>query len=160
MNEATRIPQPSVELGASGEEFQNLHELIVKARANLNQNSWDYIVGAAETETTMRRNRMALDEIAFRPRVLRNVAHVAASVAQFGRRMRLPVVLFCRSPLARLCLRGGEAGRGEAAADLRPHPELPSEHQKPSGFLTHGPACCPLIPAIAIFGMARKLGTR
>ena len=93
MNEATRIPPQSVELGASGEEFQNLHELIGRARANLNQNSWDYIVGAAETETTMRRNRMALDEIAFRPRVLRNVAKVDASVEQFGRRMRLPVVI-------------------------------------------------------------------
>jgi isopentenyl diphosphate isomerase/L-lactate dehydrogenase-like FMN-dependent dehydrogenase len=93
MNEATRIQPPSVELGASGEEFQNLHELIRRARANLNQNSWDYIVGAAETETTMRRNRMALDEIAFRPRVLRNVAAVDASVVQFGRRMRLPVVI-------------------------------------------------------------------
>jgi glycolate oxidase len=93
MNEATRIPPQSVELGASGEEFQNLHELIGRARANLNQNSWDYIVGAAETETTMRRNRMALDEIAFRPRVLRNVAKVDASVEQFGRRMRLPLVI-------------------------------------------------------------------
>jgi glycolate oxidase len=93
MNEATRIPPQQIELGAGGEEFQNLHELIVRARANLNQNSWDYIVGAAETETTMRRNRMALDEIAFRPRVLRNVTHVDASVAQFGHRMRLPVVI-------------------------------------------------------------------
>lgn len=93
MNEATRIPQPAVELGANGEEFQNLHELIRRARANLNQNSWDYIVGAAETETTMRRNRMALDEIAFRPRVLCNVVEVDASVEQFGRRMRLPVVI-------------------------------------------------------------------
>ena len=80
MNEATRIQPQAVELGASGEEFQNLHEFVQKARANLNQNSWDYIVGAAETETTMRRNRMALDEIAFRPRVLRNVAKVDASV--------------------------------------------------------------------------------
>src|SRR6202795_534911 len=93
MNEATRIPPQAVELGASGEEFQNLHELIRRARANLNQNSCDYIVGAAETETTMRRNRMALDEIAFRPRVLRNVVEVDASVEQFGRRMRLPVVI-------------------------------------------------------------------
>src|SRR5947199_8628688 len=93
MNEATRIPQASVELGASGEEFQNLHEFIRKARANLNQNTWDYIVGAAETETTMRRNRMALDEIAFRPRVLRDVRKVDGSVEQFGRKMRLPVVL-------------------------------------------------------------------
>src|SRR6202163_1264899 len=79
MNEATRIrPGTAAELGASGEEFQNLHEFVRKARANLNQNAWDYIVGAAETETTMRRNRMALDEIAFRPRVLRNVAKVDA----------------------------------------------------------------------------------
>jgi isopentenyl diphosphate isomerase/L-lactate dehydrogenase-like FMN-dependent dehydrogenase len=93
MNEATRIRPPAAELGASGEEFQNLHEFVRKARANLNQNAWDYIVGAAETETTMRRNRMALDEIAFRPRVLRDVTKVDASVELFGRKLRLPVVL-------------------------------------------------------------------
>src|ERR1700687_3532937 len=93
MKEATRIQPPAFEHGPVGEEFQNLHEFVRKARANLNQNSWDYIVGAAETETTMRRNRMALDEIAFRPRVLRNVVEVDASVEQFGRRMRLPVVI-------------------------------------------------------------------
>ena len=69
MNEAIR-PARNAELGSSNEAFQNLHEFVRKARANLNQNAWDYIVGAAETETTMRRNRMALDEIAFRPRVL------------------------------------------------------------------------------------------
>lgn len=92
MNEALR-PERNVELGASNEPFQNLHEFIRKARSNLNQNAWDYIVGAAETETTMRRNRMALDEIAFRPRVLRDVRKVSGSVEQFGRRMRLPVVL-------------------------------------------------------------------
>ena len=48
MNEATPIrPARNVELGASNEPFQNLHELIRKARAHLNQNAWDYIVGAA-----------------------------------------------------------------------------------------------------------------
>src|SRR5450432_607989 len=94
MNDGTSIRQArNVELGASGEEFQNLHEFAQKARGNLNQNAWDYIVGAAETETTMRRNRMALDEIAFRPRVLRNVARVDASVTSFGRKLRLPVML-------------------------------------------------------------------
>ena len=36
---------------------------------------------------------MALDSIAFRPRVLRDVGKVDASVSQFGRRLRLPVVL-------------------------------------------------------------------
>src|SRR3978361_362894 len=93
MNDGAPIRPAAVELGASGEEFQNLHEFIRKARSNLNQNAWDYIVGAAETETTMRRNRMALDEIAFRPRVLRNVAKVDPSVEVFGRKLRLPVMI-------------------------------------------------------------------
>src|ERR1700709_383214 len=94
MNDATPIrPAMVAELGASGEEFQNLHEFVRKARANLNQNAWDYIVGAAETETTMRRNRMALDEIAFRPRVLRDVSKVDASVEVMGHKLRLPVML-------------------------------------------------------------------
>src|SRR5580698_4252127 len=93
MNEATRIPPAASELGASAEQFQNLHEFVRKARANLNQNAWDYIIGAAETETTLRRNRMALDEIAFRPRVLRDVSRVDTSVEAFGRKLRLPVLL-------------------------------------------------------------------
>src|ERR1700750_620290 len=94
MNDPTPLRSPALaQLAASTEEFQNLHEFVRKARANLNQNAWDYIVGAAETETTMRRNRMALDEIAFRPRVLNDVAHVDASVERFGRKMRLPVML-------------------------------------------------------------------
>src|SRR6516225_2499747 len=92
MNQTPRIPA-NTELGASTEKFQNLHEFVRTARANLNQNAWDYIVGAAETETTMRRNRMALDEIAFRPRVLRNVARVDASAQVFGRKLRLPVMM-------------------------------------------------------------------
>ncbi|HMA69957.1 MAG TPA: alpha-hydroxy acid oxidase [Xanthobacteraceae bacterium] len=74
-------------------DFQVLHEIIAKARQNLNQNDWDYIVGATETETTLRRNRLALDSLAFRPRVLRDVSHVDATVAALGRRLRLPVVL-------------------------------------------------------------------
>src|SRR5262249_31726573 len=61
---------------ASGNDFQTLHEIVAKARQNLSQNDWDYIVGGAETETTLRRNRHALDTIAFRPRVLRDVSHI------------------------------------------------------------------------------------
>src|ERR1700710_686525 len=93
MNDGAPIRPAAVELGASGEEVQNLHEFIRKARGNLNQNAWDYIVGAAETETTMRRNRMALDEIAFRPRVLRDVTRVNGAIDAFGRKLRLPVML-------------------------------------------------------------------
>ena len=117
MNEATRIqPAPAAELGASGEEFQNLHEFVRKARAKLNQNAWDYIAGAAETETTLRRNRMALDEIAFRPRVLRNVAKVDASVELFGRKLRLPVML---APVGALEMFDPGAGGSVARAAQR-----------------------------------------
>jgi isopentenyl diphosphate isomerase/L-lactate dehydrogenase-like FMN-dependent dehydrogenase len=74
-------------------DFMNLHEVVHKARQNLNQNAWDYIVGAVETETTLRRNRMALDSIAFRPRVLRDVSKIDTSTEILGRKLRLPIVL-------------------------------------------------------------------
>src|SRR5208282_5194718 len=64
-----------------------------KARQNLDQNNWDYIVGGTESETTLRRNRLALDSLAFRPRVLRDVSRVDASVERLGRKLRLPVML-------------------------------------------------------------------
>jgi isopentenyl diphosphate isomerase/L-lactate dehydrogenase-like FMN-dependent dehydrogenase len=94
MNKATtNQPATAAPIGMAAQAFENLHELVAKARANLNQNAWDYIVGGTETETTLRRNRMALDEIAFRPRVLRNVSQVDTAVEVFGRKLRLPVVL-------------------------------------------------------------------
>src|ERR1700689_4129241 len=74
-------------------EFLNLHEVVAKARQNLDQNAWDYIVGGVETETTLRRNRMALDTVAFRPRILRDVSKVDVTTELLGRKLRLPVVL-------------------------------------------------------------------
>jgi glycolate oxidase len=47
-------------------EYQCLHEFISAARAKLDRNIWGYLVGATETETTLRRNRAALDAIALR----------------------------------------------------------------------------------------------
>src|SRR5215470_15602037 len=92
MQERNSRPPSVHDTATAPSELQNLHEIVAKARQNLNQNDWDYIVGGVETETTLRRNRMALDTIAFRPRVLRDVSNVDASVTQFGRKMRLPVV--------------------------------------------------------------------
>ena len=59
--------------------FQNLHEFVKVARQNLNRNNWDYLIGASESETTLARNRLALDSIGFRPRVLRDVSNVDCS---------------------------------------------------------------------------------
>jgi len=93
MQERSSSQMPVHDIAALPSDFLNLHEIVAKARQNLNQNDWDYIVGGVESETTLRRNRMALDSVALRPRVLRDVSNVDASVTQFGRKMRLPVVL-------------------------------------------------------------------
>jgi isopentenyl diphosphate isomerase/L-lactate dehydrogenase-like FMN-dependent dehydrogenase len=75
------------------ERFQTLHEIVKAARAGLDRNAWDYLVGGADTETSLARNRQALDSIAFRPRVLRDVSSVDCSGGLFGKRLRIPVLL-------------------------------------------------------------------
>ncbi|WP_431305267.1 alpha-hydroxy acid oxidase [Sediminicoccus sp. BL-A-41-H5] len=75
------------------ERYQVLHEFVKAAKIKLNHNVWDYLVGGTETETTLARNRMAIDTAALRPRVLNDVSKVDAGVDFFGHRIRLPV--FC-----------------------------------------------------------------
>jgi isopentenyl diphosphate isomerase/L-lactate dehydrogenase-like FMN-dependent dehydrogenase len=72
--------------------FQNLHEFVKVARQNLDRNNWDYLIGGSESETTLARNRLALDSIGFRPRVLRDVSNVDCSRTLFGRKLRIPVL--------------------------------------------------------------------
>ena len=74
-------------------EYVTLHEIVKAAKVRLNANIWDYLIGGTETETTLRRNRMELDSIAFKPRVLRDVSKVDAGAPFLGKRMRLPVML-------------------------------------------------------------------
>jgi glycolate oxidase len=75
------------------EQYQTLHEIARAARRNLSDGPWDYLVGGTETETTVKRNRLAIDTVAFRPRVLRDVSKVDSSSTFFGRPVRLPVML-------------------------------------------------------------------
>ncbi|MBI3433473.1 MAG: alpha-hydroxy-acid oxidizing protein [Proteobacteria bacterium] len=94
MNEPKSIREAGLlQEAASAPVFLNLHELIAKARQNLAQNDWDYVVGGVESETTLRRNRHALDCVALRPRVLRDVSRIDATTSAFGRRLRLPILL-------------------------------------------------------------------
>src|SRR5262249_51249951 len=94
------------------ERFLNLHELVKAAKINLDRNIWDYLVGATETETTMRRNRQALDQIALRPRVLRDVSKVDCSHSFLGKKLRLPVAV---APVG--SLESFEAGGGASVAE-------------------------------------------
>ena len=70
-----------------------IQELVRAARTNLDQNVWDYLVGGAETETTLRRNRQAIDSLALRSRILRDVSTVRTEVELLGHRLRIPVFL-------------------------------------------------------------------
>ncbi|MBE9552781.1 MAG: alpha-hydroxy-acid oxidizing protein [Proteobacteria bacterium] len=74
-------------------DIQVLHEFVPAARAALAPEHWDYLMGAADTETTYRRNRQALDSVAFRPRVLRDVSKIDSGGALLGHKLRLPVLL-------------------------------------------------------------------
>src|ERR1700756_3644449 len=74
------------------DRFQNLHEFVTQARTNLNRNNWDYLIGGSETETTLARNRLALDSIGFRPRGFRDVSKGDFSRTLFGKKLRIPVL--------------------------------------------------------------------
>ena len=108
------VPQASApHLTEPTGDYQTLHEFIAAARKNLPDNIWDYLIGATETETTMRRNRLALDSLALRPRVLCDVSSVDTSRSFFGKTSRLPVMLAPVGSLESFHPAGAaEAGRG------------------------------------------------
>jgi isopentenyl diphosphate isomerase/L-lactate dehydrogenase-like FMN-dependent dehydrogenase len=97
------------------EEFLTLQEIVAAARRNLAPGPWSYLIGGAETETTVRRNRQALDSIAFRPRVLRDVSRIDSTGLFFKKKIRLPVFL---APIGGLesIVEGGAAAAARASA--------------------------------------------
>src|SRR5947209_12243375 len=99
------------------QQFLTLQEIVAAARGNLPPGPWSYLVGGAETETTVRRNRQALDSIAFRPRVLRDMRAIDAAGKFFGVTTKLPVFL---APIGGLesIAEGGAAAAGRAAAQF------------------------------------------
>ncbi len=102
-----------------GERYQALHEFVLDAEQRLNRNAWGYLIGATETETTVARNRQALDSVAFRPRVLRNVSKVDPGTDFLGHRLGLPVALAPVGSLESFHPEGAaEAARGAAAANV------------------------------------------
>jgi glycolate oxidase len=74
-------------------EFLSNEEVILAARKNLHQGAWDYLVGGSESETTLRRNRLAFDRWGFRPRILVDVSKIDTSTTFLGQRMRIPAML-------------------------------------------------------------------
>ena len=94
-------------------DFVSNQEIILTALQNLSQNVWDYLTGGAESETTMRRNRLGLDSLAFRPRVLVDVSRVDTSTSFLGHTLKIPVML---APIGSLQILAPEGGVTVATA--------------------------------------------
>ena len=88
-------------------DFVSNEEIIQEARRRVNQGAWDYLVGGSESETTLRRNRLAFDRIAFRPRILVDVSSVDPSTTFMGQKLRIPAIL---APIGSLQVFHPEAG--------------------------------------------------
>ena len=80
-------------VSSTSDEFQTLHEIVKRARIRLPQDRWDYLTGGTETETTLRRNRHALDTWGFKPRVCRDVNEIDTTSSLFGQKLSLPLLL-------------------------------------------------------------------
>ena len=111
------IKRAPVVMTKDANDFVTLHQIVRAARDALNDNVWDYVIGGADTETTVKRNRHALDRLAFRPRVLNDVTGLDVSGTLFGRKLRIPVVLAPIGSLQDLHPDGG-AGAARAAAEF------------------------------------------
>ncbi len=94
-------------------DFVSNEEIVLAARKNLIQGTWDYLVGGSESETTLRRNRQAFDKVAFRPRILVDVSKIDTSTTFLGQPMRIPAML---APVGSLQVFTPEGGVAAATA--------------------------------------------
>ena len=100
-------------------DVRAMGEFALEAHRALPPAVWDYLVGGSETETTIVRNRAALDAREFRPRVLRDVSSVDLSIELFGGKANLPIFL---APIGSLALFDSDAalasGRAASSAGI------------------------------------------
>jgi L-lactate dehydrogenase (cytochrome) len=87
------------------------------ARRHTPRAVFDYVDGAAETETSLRRSREAFARVEFVPSVLRDVSQVDTSTTILGRRSAFPFV-FAPTGFTRLMNHEGEPAVARVAARL------------------------------------------
>ena len=71
---------------AAGANPVNVADFQELARQRLPEAVYNYIVGAAGDEISLRRNRSSFDDLLLEPRVLRDVSRLDTSVELFGQR--------------------------------------------------------------------------
>jgi isopentenyl diphosphate isomerase/L-lactate dehydrogenase-like FMN-dependent dehydrogenase len=98
--------------------FVTLPEIIAAARQALPREVWNFGAGGAETETTLRRNRRALNRLAIRQDVLVDVREIDLATRLIGIPLSWPVVVAPTGGLVLFHPEGDvEMARGAAAAD-------------------------------------------
>ena len=97
-------------------EFACTHEIVDAAHRAWSGTVWDYVAGAALSETTLRRNRYALDSQAFLPRVLRDVSKIDMTGVVLGHPLRTPVAVM---PMGSMSMMTPEGAKAAARAVAR-----------------------------------------
>ncbi|MDB5862437.1 MAG: alpha-hydroxy-acid oxidizing protein [Betaproteobacteria bacterium] len=94
---AVPAARPAVELDRrptrNTADFLSLQEIAIAAQRNLSRMLWDTLCGGSDSEATLRRNRMALDSLTLRQRVLVDVADMDTSATLLGEKLRIPVFI-------------------------------------------------------------------
>ncbi|HSN42086.1 MAG TPA: alpha-hydroxy acid oxidase [Burkholderiales bacterium] len=83
---------PRIDPQAAG-KFVSLQEIVHAARRNLPRELWDHLSGGSDSETTLLKNRMALDSLALRQRVLVDVRNIDITTTLLGKTLSTPVFL-------------------------------------------------------------------
>jgi len=92
-------------------------DLRVVARRHVPRAVFDYVDGAAESETSLARSRDAYARVEFVPSVLRDVSSVDLSTTILGRQAAMPIV-FAPTGFTRLMHEAGEPAVGRVAGKL------------------------------------------
>ena len=77
----------------AADNFVSLQEIVATARRNLPRDLWDHLSGGSDSETTLLRNRQALDSLALRQRVLVDVRKIDITTTLLGQKLSSPVFL-------------------------------------------------------------------
>ena len=92
-------------------------DLRAQAKRHVPRAVFDYVDGAAETETSLRRSREAFARVEFVPSVLRDVSKVSLSTTILGRPAAMPLV-FAPTGFTRLMNHEGDAAVARVAGGL------------------------------------------
>ena len=71
--------------------FESLQQIALEAHRKLSPAVWDHLMGGADSEMTLRRNRAGLDALALRQRVLVDVRNIDMSTSLLGETMAIPL---------------------------------------------------------------------